>query len=255
VRNFSLKGAWAKPLFLGVLIFLAALLYSSVGHGGASGYLAAMALMGITPEVMKPTALALNILVTSIATFKFYRAGYFSWRLLWRFACTSVPFSFLGGTMTVPGHIYKPVIGTTLLFAAYRFWRTAHAEDVQSHRQQPPLGATLVSGAGIGFLSGISGVGGGIFLTPLLVFIGWSDTKRSSGVSAGFILVNSVAGLAGHLSKVKTLPTSTLSWALAAAVGGWIGAEIGSKRLGSIGLRRMLSAVLVVAGVKMLLGI
>jgi uncharacterized membrane protein YfcA len=240
-------------MILAILIFIAALLYSSVGHGGASGYLAAMALMDLSPEVMKPTALTLNILVASITTYKFYQAKCFSWKLLWPFASTSIPFAFLGGFVSIPGEFYKPVVGIALLFAAYRLVRISSVTEASGIEVRPPLIAAWASGAGIGFLSGLTGVGGGIFLTPLLVFMGWAGTKRSSGVSAGFILVNSLAGLAGHISSVKLLPDTILPLAIAAGIGGWIGAEIGSKKLGVASLRKVLSAVLVVAGVKMLL--
>ena len=235
------------------LIFLAALLYSSVGHAGASGYLAVMALMGVSATVMKPTALTLNILVASIATVRFYRAGCFSWALFWPFALPSIPAAFVGGAITLPGYIYKPVVGITLLLAAYRLLRTASSAAIEDAHEKPvpKVGAT-VSGAGIGLLSGLTGTGGGIYLTPLLLFMGWAETRKSAGVSAAFILTNSVAGLAGRLSSLAALPGAIPYWAMAAVGGGLVGAEYGSRRLGNVTLRRLLAVVLVIAGLKLI---
>jgi hypothetical protein len=159
--------------FLCILIFAAALLYSSVGHGGASGYLAAMALVGLAPGIMKPAALSLNVLVALIATVRFYRAGGFSWAIFIQFAVTSIPFAFLGGRLSLPGALYRSVIGLVLLFAAFQlFLYTKRTGDIQI-RPLPILAAGFW-GAGIGLLSGLTGVGGGIFLSPLLLFMGWA---------------------------------------------------------------------------------
>jgi hypothetical protein len=233
------------------LILAAALLYSSVGHAGASGYLAAMALFGIAPSVMRPTALALNILVAAIATLKFYRAGCFAWPVFWPFAVTSIPFAFLGGGLSLPSSVYKIVVGLVLLYAAYRLFRiapTALSPDLRPLPARVALGA----GAAIGLLSGLTGVGGGIFLSPLLLFMGWAETRQTSGVSAAFILVNSIAGLLGQWSGLASLPDSLPLWATAAFIGGWIGAEYGSRRLGRVAIRRLLAVVLVLAGLKMI---
>lgn len=238
---------------LALLIFGAAMLYSSVGHAGASGYLAAMALFGVAPAVMKPTALTLNIIVATIATVKFYRAGCFSWRLLWPFAAASIPFAFVGGYVTLPGHWYKTIVGLVLLFAAYKLVRVAHKAVGQAEVKRVPVWAALLSGAVIGLLSGLTGTGGGIFLSPLLLLMGWAETRQAAGVSAAFILVNSTAGLLGNVSSVGMLPGSTVAFALAAAAGGLIGAEYGSKRVTGATLRRLLAVVLVVAGLKLIL--
>ncbi|MFA4936467.1 MAG: sulfite exporter TauE/SafE family protein, partial [Candidatus Methanoperedens sp.] len=157
-------------ILLSILIFAAGLLYSSVGHAGASGYLAAMALFGLAPEVMKPTALTLNILVATIATVQFYRAGFFSWNTFLPFAISSIPFAFIGGAMSLPGHTYKQIVGIVLLFTAYLFFRQRHAAILKASKPMPVLAAVL-SGAGIGLLSGMVGVGGGIFLSPLILFM------------------------------------------------------------------------------------
>jgi len=227
------------------------MLYSSVGHAGASGYLAAMALVGVTPAVMRPTALILNILVALIATGKFYRAGCFSWPLFWPFAVASIPLAYLGGSLSLPGTLYKQVVGLILLCAAYQLVRTASAAT-PTKSQAFSLPLALLAGAGIGLLSGLTGTGGGIFLSPLLLFLGWAETKQSSGVSAAFILVNSIAGILGLLSKAVVLPSALPVWATAAVVGGLMGAEYGSRRLATPTLRRLLALVLVIAGGKLI---
>jgi uncharacterized membrane protein YfcA len=238
-------------LAIAVLFLLAAMLYSSVGHAGASGYLAVMALFGLAPAVMKPTALALNILVAAIATLKFYRAGRFSFELFWPFALTSIPAAFIGGALTLPAKWYDAIVGIALLYAAVWMFRSAKtAAKVLVH--PPPVGAALACGLAIGFLSGLTGVGGGIFLSPLLLMLGWAETRATSAVAAAFILVNSIAGLLGHLSSISQLPSALPWWAIAVVVGGWVGAEYGSKRLATPVLRQLLSAVLVVAGLKMI---
>jgi len=240
-------------ILLSVLIFAAGLLYSSVGHAGASGYLAAMALFGLAPDIMKPTALLLNILVASIATFQFYRAGYFSWNIFWPFAAGSIPFAFIGGALSLPGSVYRQVLGLVLLFAAYRLFQFRHSAITDAVKPVPVLWAVLF-GAGIGLLSGAIGVGGGIFLSPLLLFMGWARTKETAGVSAAFILVNSIAGISGHLASVKFLPDVIYPWAFAAVLGGIIGSRLGSRRFVNATLYRLLAVVLVIAGAKLMLG-
>jgi uncharacterized membrane protein YfcA len=237
---------------LTLLVFAAAMLYSSVGHAGASGYLAAMALFGLAPAVMKPTALTLNILVATITTVKFYRAGHFSWGLFLPFAAASIPCAFVGGYVTLPGHWYKTIVGVILLFAAYRLFRVARAASEQAEVKRVPLWAALVSGAVIGLLSGLTGTGGGIFLSPLLLLTGWAETRQAAGLSAAFILANSIAGLLGNVSSVGALPGSIFVFAPAAMAGGYVGAEYGSKRVASANLRRLLAVVLIVAGLKLI---
>lgn len=238
---------------LAALIFGAAALYSSVRHAGASGYLAAMALCGVAPPVMKPTALVLNVLVATIASARFARAGCFAWGLFWPFAAASIPLAFIGGAVTLPGKFYKPAVCVVLLFAAYRLFRVPRFDPPPAGDNSVPLPSALASGAGIGLLSGLTGTEGGIFLSPLLLFMGWAETRESEGVSAAFILVNSVAGLAEHLSGFAALPWTLPYWAMAAVVGVVIGSGLGSRRLGGVELRRLLGVVLVVASLKLIL--
>ncbi len=239
-------------IYLSILIFAAGLLYSSVGHAGASGYLAAMALFGLAPEVIKPTALTLNILVAAIAAFQFYRAGFFSWNKFWPFAVTSIPFAFIGGTISITGLIYKQIVGIVLLFTACHFFRHRQ-KGIGDISEQVPVPLAMLSGAGIGLLSGAVGVGGGIFLSPLILFMGWAGTKQTAGVSAAFILMNSIAGLAGHFSSVRFLPSEIYILAFVALLGGIMGSGLGSRRLTNPALYSLLAVVLVIAGVKFIL--
>jgi len=234
-------------------MLVAAFAYASVGHGGASAYIAAMALAGIAPAEMRPIALALNLLVSAIATYKFKRAGYFRWRLFWPFAVVSVPLAFVGGAISLPGHAYRILVGFVLIYAAWQLWRSARAGEEMREVHEPPLALAMAVGALLGFLSGLTGVGGGIFLSPLLLLTGWAGTKQTSAVAAPFILVNSIAGLAGgYTVKAASLPVQIWILALAVLIGGWLGAEYGSRRFANPFIRRMLAVVLAVAGAKML---
>ena len=234
-------------------LLFAAFVYASVGHGGASAYLAAMALAGVAPADMRPVALVLNVVVSAIATFKFYRAGHFRWRLLWPFAVVSIPAAYAGGAITLPGHLYKAIVGVVLVYAAWQLWRSARAGEEMREVHQPPIALAMVIGGGLGLLSGLTGVGGGIFLSPLLLILGWAGTKQTSAVAAPFILVNSLAGLAGAFMVNSTALPSNI-WILVGAVlvGGWLGAEYGSRRFSNPLIRRMLAVVLAVAGAKMI---
>lgn len=237
-------------LLIILAIFVVAILYSSVGHGGASGYLAVMALFLIDPAITKPTAFMLNIFVASIGTWQFYRAGYFSWRILWPFVATSIPFSFIGSMIVLPTMIYKILLGIVLILAALRLaWKLTAPEGKTA---SPPIWISLILGAIIGLLSGLVGVGGGIFLTPLLLLMNWSETKVAAGVSAMFILVNSIAGLAGNPRQVFELPRNVWFWVASAIIGGLIGSTLGTRKFNSLTLRRVLAVVLLFAGVKLL---
>lgn len=240
-----MDSAW----LLALAFFAGAILYSSVGHAGASGYLAAMAFAGMAPATMRPTALVLNLLVASIATVRFARAGYFSWRLLWPFALGSVPFAYVGGGITLPGDWYRALVGLVLWVAAIRLWLNL---TVSRQERQPPVIVAVLCGAGIGLLAGLTGTGGGIFLSPLLLFLRWAETRQTGGVAAAFILLNSLAGLAGNPASLSNLPADLPLWAAAVVIGGLIGAEIGSRRIGTPAFRRVLGVVLLVAGGKLI---
>ena len=231
-------------------IFIVAVLYSSVGHGGASGYLAVMALFAIPQATTRPSALLLNIFVAGIGSIQFYRAGFFSWRTFLPFAITSIPFAYIGGTITLPTTAYKIVLGGVLVVAAIRLaWNWKSAAEPHA----PNIWIALVIGAIIGLLSGLVGVGGGIFLTPILLLMNWSETKTAAGISAMFILVNSISGLAGNFSQLISLASNVWFWIAAALVGGLIGSTLGANRFDSLTLRRLLAVVLLFAGVKLIL--
>jgi hypothetical protein len=234
-------------------MLVAAFGYASVGHGGASAYLAAMALAGIAPQEMRPVALLLNILVSSLATWKFWRAGHFRWRLFWPFAAVSIPLAYVGGAITLPGQAYKVLVGLVLLYAAWQLWHSVRAGEEMRELREPPLGWAMVIGAAMGLLAGLTGVGGGIFLSPLLLMLGWAGTKQTSAVAAPFILVNSIAGLAA-IVLARSAPLPSYVWILAPAVmiGGWLGAEYGSRRFANPVVRRVLAVVLALAGAKMI---
>jgi len=235
-------------------MLVAAFGYAAVGHGGASAYIAAMALAGIAPQEMRPIALVLNVLVSSIATFRFYRAGYFHWRLFWPFAVVSIPLAYVGGAITLPGHAYKVLVGVVLLYAAWQLWRSGRAGDEMRPLREPPLPWAMAIGAAMGLLAGLTGVGGGIFLSPLLLMLGWAGTKQTSAVAAPFILVNSMAGLAAvFVAKTASLPEYIWVLGVAVVAGGWLGAEYGSRRFANPVVRRVLAVVLALAGVKMVM--
>jgi len=234
-------------------MLLAAFGYAAVGHGGASAYIAAMALAGVAPAEMRPIALLLNILVSSLGTWKFYRAGFFRWRLFWPFAVVSIPMAYLGGAITLPGSAYKALVGVVLLYAAWQLWRSGKSGEEMRAVREPPLGWAMAIGAAMGLLAGLTGVGGGIFLSPLLLMLGWAGTKQTSAVAAPFILVNSLAGLAAVLvAKNAVLPAYVGILVPAVLIGGWLGAEYGSRRFANPLVRRVLAVVLALAGAKMI---
>lgn len=242
-----------QTLLLAGLFLAVAVLYSSVGHAGASGYLAAMALVGLAPATMKPTALALNILVAAIVTTRFHLAGYVRWRALAPFLVASVPLAFLGGAITLPAALYKPLVGLVLLAASVRLFATASALATRPDREPSvPLWLALPIGGALGLLAGLTGTGGGIFLTPLVLFAGWAGPRFAGGLSSGFILANSVSGLAGNVAAVQAVPSAIPVWLATVAIGGLIGAELGARRFGTAQLRRALALVLVVAGLKLI---
>lgn len=233
-------------------VFLVAMLYSSVGHAGASGYIAVMALFSVAPAVIKPTALMLNVLVASIGSYQFWKAGHFRWSLFWPFAVAAVPMALLGGGLNLPAPGLKIAIGMVLLFSAANFLLRP-AEP--AHTQAPSRPVALGTGGGLGLLAGLTGTGGGIFLTPLLIHLNWSPTKTASAVSALFILGNSIAGLAAFVGAADGRDSLALAPPLALAVvaGGTIGSYYGSRRIPHETIKRFLAAVLTIAGGKFVL--
>ena len=235
--------------FLCLAIAVIAFLYSSVGHAGASGYIATMTLFGLAATVIRPTALVLNILVATIGSFQFWRAGHFSWKLFWPFALLSVPAAYLGGYIQPSASILRILIGLVLLFSAARliFRRGDPAETIA-----PSKPTAIGVGAGLGFLSGLTGTGGGIFLTPLLLFRRWAHIRQAAAISAVFILVNSIGGLVGYFTAVRSLPVLGVYLAIPAIIGGTIGSHLGSRRFPVRAISILLAIVLAVAGTKLI---
>lgn len=237
-------------LALAACMLLGAALYTSVGHAGASAYIALMALIGVAPAVMRPTALALNILVAGFTSFRYLRTGLFRWRTLWPFLIGALPFAILGGAVQLPGQFYRPLVGAILIVAGVRFlW----PKDVTSNQKprDPPVIAAVAFGALIGLLSGLTGTGGGIFLSPILLFAGWSDTRAASGVAAVFILCNSIAGLLGNIAIVRSLPAELPIYAAAVMLGAIVGTTFGIK-FAVPTILKALGLVLMIAGFKLI---
>lgn len=231
-------------------VAVVAFLYASVGHAGASGYIAVMALLGIAPALIKPNALALNVLVASLGAWQFWRAGHFRWRAFWPFALPAVPCAFIGGWLHLPARYFLLLVGAVLLASAAALLLHPPAEG---ETRLPSLPLALCVGAALGLLAGLSGTGGGIFLTPLLVFARWTPIKTASAVSAVFILLNSLSGLAGHYGKTGSLPSVALPLAVTVVAFGALGAWLGAKHFPQTAIKRLLAVVLLIAGVKMVL--
>lgn len=241
-------------VFIPALILIVAFLYASVGHGGASGYLAIMSLFGYAPDVMASTALMLNVLVASLAFAMYARAGHFSWRHTWPFLLTSIPAAYIGGAIQVPMQTYGILLALALLWAALRMLGTFGKTATNEHDAETPLTlkVALPTGAAIGLVSGIVGVGGGIFLSPLMLLCGWADVKRTSAASALFIVVNAVAGLLGRFSRGGIVVEDVWPLLLAAGAGGALGAYLGAHQFSTPWLRRLLAIVLLIATFKLL---
>lgn len=237
-------------IILAACIFLGSALYTSVGHAGASAYIALMALFGMAPAVMRPTALALNILVASFTSFRYLHVGLFRWRTLWPFLIGALPFAMIGGAVQLPGQFYRPLVGTILIVAGVRVLWPKELTTNQELRD-PPIAAGIVLGVLVGLLSGLTGTGGGIFLSPILLLAGWSDTRTASGVAAVFILCNSIAGLLGNVAIVKALPADLPIYAAAVPLGAVIGTTLGIK-FAVPAILKALGAVLIIAGAKLI---
>lgn len=232
------------------LLFVVAFLYAAVGHGGASGYLALMALFSISPEVMKPTALLLNLFVSMTSFIQFYRGGHFQWKLFWPFAIASIPMAFLGGMVHVDAMVYKRILGLLLLLPIVRFmfFRNTPVERMKPAR----TGQSLAIGGGIGFLSGLIGIGGGIILSPVVLLLKWADQKQTAAISALFIFVNSLSGLGGQLVKGISFTPDMWTYVAVAFAGGLLGAYFGSIRFNQNIVRYLLASVLLVAAYKLI---
>ncbi len=244
---------WSEILF-GILLFTAAFLYSSVGHGGASGYLAIMALYNFAPDQMKPIALCMNLFVSLIAFIQFYRAGYFVWKLFWPLAIISIPMAFIGGSIHIQEHVYKTILGAVLLLIVIRFifLKPPPASTDIKQISQPLL---ILLGGTIGFLSGMLGIGGGVLLSPVIIMLHWAGQKQAAAVSALFIFVNSFAGLSGQLVKQHgnfAFGTNMYWYILIGIVGSVTGSYLGAKKLNITALKYLLSAVLLIAAVKLI---
>jgi len=233
------------------LLAIVAFLYASVGHGGASGYLALMVFYSFSPETMRPAALILNIGVSLVSFIQFYKHGYFSWKLFWPFALASIPAAYIGGLMQINATTYKPILGVLLLFPVIRLFGFSPKNEETLKDQN--LLVSIVIGATIGFLSGIIGIGGGIILSPVILLLHWAKMKQTAAVSALFIFVNSLAGLAGIISNGINLSNEIWLMIVLALTGGLIGAFFGAKHLENNWLKKILAFVLLIASVKLIL--
>lgn len=239
--------------FFLLLIPVVAFLYASVGHGGASGYLALMVLFGISPQWMKPSALVLNIFVSSIAFIQYYRQGYFRWKILLPFIILSIPFSFLGAKIHVDSHVYKVILAICLIIATLRILGFSGNSSETKIKDLKIIPALLIGGI-LGFISGMIGIGGGILLSPVLLLLHWTNMKQTAAISAAFIFLNSISGLAGASLSAQSFSSDIYVWAGLAIIGGTAGAWYGSKRFSPMVLKYVLSLVLLSACIKLIVG-
>lgn len=233
-----------------VLLFTVAFLYSSVGHGGASGYLALMALYGVAPQEMKPTALVLNLFVSLTSFSQYYIRDHFKKKLFITISIASIPMAFLGGTTSLDDHLYKRVLGLLLIFPIIKFFFFKSADKSQLKRSNHY--AAIFIGGAVGLLSGMIGIGGGIILSPLLILLRWTDQKQTAAISAAFIFVNSISGLGGMLTQGIVFNTDMWTYVVVAFSGGLMGAYVGSTKLNQEGIKYVLASVLVLAAYKLL---
>jgi uncharacterized membrane protein YfcA len=233
-----------------VILFFVAFLYAAVGHGGASGYLALMAIYGIAPEEMKPTALILNLFVSITSFTHYYRGDYFKYKIFIPMAAASIPLAFIGGMITVEENIYKRILGVLLLFPILRFFFFKNVEDneLKSHK----VSIAIFIGGIVGLLSGMIGIGGGIILSPILLLLHWTNQKQTAAISAAFIFVNSVAGLGGMLTQGISFTKDMVLYVIVAFIGGFFGAYLGAKRFNHNVLKYVLATVLLLASYKLI---
>ncbi len=235
-----------------LLLLVIAMLYGSVGHAGASGYIAILALCGLEAALLKPTALSLNLVVALVGTITFAHAGWFRWRLFLPFVIASVPGAFIGGMLKLPAPYYRLALGLALAYAAWRLWLASRPQDATEDVRPPAWPVALGTGALIGLASGLVGVGGGIFLSPIIMLAGWAGPRTTAAVSVAFILVNSAAGLLGHGIVARDLPPQLPLWAGCVLIGGMAGSWLGANRIPALALRRLLAGILLLAAGKML---
>jgi uncharacterized membrane protein YfcA len=239
-------------IIISMCLLLGAVLYTSVGHAGASIYIAILTLFGMSAAVIKPTALVMNICIATFASWRFIRNGFFDFKVLLPVAMGAIPFAFLGGYLNAPHHFYKIIVGAILIVSAFSLI-TPKAERIGLITKRPNFLVAVVVGAFIGFLAGLTGTGGGIFLSPLILFLGWSDPKKTSGISATFILLNSTFGLAGNYASIHNLPEQLPMFVLSAMLGAVIGTTLGIKFYSTNTIKKVLALVLLIAGLKLLL--
>jgi len=231
---------------------IVALLYSSVGQAGGTGYVALMGLAGFAPAVIKPSALALNILVSAIGCVRFYRAGLATWRTCYPFAILGLPFSLIGGALHLPAAVYQPVVGILLLIAGAQMLRPVSRRGGDAHSKGPPFMPSLAAGGVLGIVSGVTGVGGGIFLAPLVLGLGWAGPRQVAAISAVFNFLNSGAALAGAWATMPALPAELPLWLLCVGVGGYIGSWFGAFYFKPQTLRSILAFLLIAGALRMI---
>lgn len=249
VLSFELIG------FLAIALFAIAILFSSIGHGGASGYIAIFAILGLEPEFIRPIALILNVVVAGLGTYKFAKAGYINWKAAAILIGVSAPLSFLGGTIHLPAEIYRPILGSLLLFSAlYLIWKNIYEPKLLSNEAlKIPLIGSLSAGGTIGFLSGLTGIGGGVLLSPVLILFNWANVRQTAGLAVCFVLANSIAGLAGNLVTMNGLPAFAGVWAFAVLLGALVGTRLGLQIAPIRILVWLLALVVFIAAVKFLI--
>lgn len=249
-----MSGIQNIDFLIALCLMLGAILYTSVGHAGSSVYIAIMSLFGVPAQVIKPTALVLNIIVSSYTSFRYIRAKLFDLKLYVPLAVGAIPMSFLGGSIDLPSEIYKPIVGAILFFAGIMFLFQLNPQG-EKEPKHPHVAISVLTGAVIGLLSGLTGTGGGIFLSPLIIFFAWTTVKGASGTAALFILTNSVFGLLGYVSSVSSvteLPDALWLYAIAVVAGALIGTRLGIKQFSNGMVKRALGAVLLIAGTKLM---
>lgn len=247
--------AHEHALLIGLVLACVSVLYSSVGHGGASGYIAILALFSITPETIRPVALSLNVVVAGLATYRFSRAGYVDWRAALPIVVASMPLAYVGGGVILPEAIYRPVLGVLLLVSSgYLAWRNMNpTRDYRVVERRIPLTGSVLSGGAIGFVSGLTGIGGGVLLSLFFLITRWAGARQTAGIAAVFILANSVAGLAGNYTTLGSLPPELPFWAGLVLIGSLIGTSLGVKMLPVKPLVWLLTIVLLISGLKFIL--